>query len=1101
MKPNTLWYKDAIFYEVRVKSFSDSNGDGIGDLPGLTSKLDYLQDLGVTTLWLLPFYPSPMRDDGYDISDYMSVDPDHGTLQDFKNFLREAHERGLRVVTELVLNHTSDKHPWFERARQDKPGGRWRNYYVWSDTNTKFAQTRIIFKDFETSNWAWDPVANAHYWHRFYSHQPDLNYDNPEVRKTMLQVVDFWLQMGVDGLRLDAVPYLFEREGTSCENLPETHAFLKEVRKHIDKKFSDRMLLAEANQWPEDAAFYFGQGDETNVAFHFPLMPRMFMALHMEDRFPIVDILNQTPSIPDNCQWATFLRNHDELTLEMVSEEERDYMYRFYASDPKARINLGIRRRLAPLLGNDRKKIELMNGLLLSLPGTPVLYYGDEIGLGDNIFLGDRNGVRTPMQWSADRNAGFSRANPQQLLLPVIVDPEYHYETINVEAQQNNPHSLLWWMKRLIAQRKQNKALSQGTIEFLSPNNARVLSFLRQHGDMTVLVVANLSRFTQFVELDLSKHKGKVPIELFGRTEFPRIGDLPYFVTLGPHAFYWFALEPAKEQAPLAAMADAPLPEISVKGEWNHVFKNASRAQLESILSLLLKSRPWFNGQKKLIKQSRITETIPFTQTSMFVFLQVDYVEGGSETYGIPMSFHTDKDPAASAIAAGSGIARLKLLDGKEEVLGTLYDAFYDVSMAKELLDTFTERKKFRGNLGVMSAQKTTMMTPLLVSKETPTNENVTMEPNNTSLVFGDRLILKLFRYIQPGINPDVEVSRYLSEKTSFKQIPRVAGTLDYTPAKGEKVTLAMLEEFIPNQGSAWELTLNAVQRFYELALAHPLTDVPLLAKPWLAMSQENPSALAQELVGPHLTAAALLGERTAQMHIALGSPTSDAAFKPESFSSHDQWALYQSMRSAGMKTMTILKEHLSSLPENTKADAQRVLDNESKILKMFRALVDMKLSAIRIRCHGNFHLEQVLYTGKDFVMIDFEGNPSRPLTERRIKRSPLHDVAGMMRSFHYAAGTALTRQTAGPVARTEDKRAIAPWAIFWQQWVSSAFLKGYLAAIQSTKQLPSTPDSLHVMLTAFIMEKALSELRYELVQRPEWSRIPIQGILQMLDA
>ncbi|HSP55550.1 MAG TPA: maltose alpha-D-glucosyltransferase, partial [Dehalococcoidia bacterium] len=519
LEDDPFWYRDAIIYETHVRAFSDSDGDGIGDFRGLTQKLDYLQDLGITAIWLLPFYPSPLKDDGYDIADYTNVHQNYGTLRDFMVFLREAHTRGIRVITELVLNHTSDQHPWFQRARRSAPDSRWRNFYVWSDTTEKYKSARIIFKDFESSNWAWDPIANSHYWHRVYSHQPDLNFDNPETKEALFNVLDFWLDAGVDGLRLDAVPYLYEREGTSCENLPETHGALKELRRHVDRGYPNRMLLAEANQWPEDAISYFGDGDECHMAFHFPVMPRLFMAVQMEDRFPIVDILNQTPPIPDGCQWGLFLRNHDELTLEMVTDEDRDYMYRVYAEERQARINLGIRRRLAPLLGNNRRRIELMNGLLFSLPGTPIIYYGDEIGMGDNIYLGDRNSVRTPMQWSGDRNAGFSRANPQSLFLPVTIDPEYHYETVNVEAQQNNPHSLLWWMKRLIALRKRYRAFSRGSIEFLFPDNRKVLTFIRRFEGETILVVANLSRFVQYVELDLSAFRGRRPVELFGHSE------------------------------------------------------------------------------------------------------------------------------------------------------------------------------------------------------------------------------------------------------------------------------------------------------------------------------------------------------------------------------------------------------------------------------------------------------------------------------------------------------------------------------------------------------------------------------------------------------
>ncbi len=549
--PDPLWYKDAIVYEVPVRAFQDSSGDGIGDFRGLTSRLDYLADLGVTAIWLLPFYPSPLRDDGYDIADYGSIHPDFGTMRDVRTFIREAHRRELRVITELVFNHTSDQHPWFKRARKAPPGSPERDWYVWSDTPERYRDARIIFKDFEPSNWSWDAVAGAYFWHRFYSHQPDLNFDQPRVREALLKATDFWLEAGVDGLRLDAIPYLYERDGTNCENLPETHAFLKTLRRHVDERFADRMLLAEANQWPEDSVAYFGDGDECHMAFHFPLMPRMFMALRMEDRFPILDILDQTPDLPESGQWALFLRNHDELTLEMVTDEERDYMYRVYAADPQARINLGIRRRLAPLLGNNRRRIELLNGLLFSLPGTPVIYYGDEIGMGDNVYVGDRNGVRTPMQWSSDRNAGFSSANRQRLYLPVVTDPEYHYEAVNVEAQQANPQSLLWWMKRVIALRKKHPAFGRGSLQFLHPDNRRILAFIREHEDETILVVANLSRYAQWTELPLGRYEGRIPVELFGSVEFPRIGREPYMVSLGPHSFLWFRLaaDPATESA------------------------------------------------------------------------------------------------------------------------------------------------------------------------------------------------------------------------------------------------------------------------------------------------------------------------------------------------------------------------------------------------------------------------------------------------------------------------------------------------------------------------------------------------------------------------
>jgi maltose alpha-D-glucosyltransferase / alpha-amylase len=536
------WYKDAVVYQLHIKAFRDSSADGYGDFRGLTEKLEYIQQLGANVIWLLPFYPSPLKDDGYDISSYESIHPTYGSIDDFKAFMQAAHARGLKVITELVINHTSDQHPWFQRARKAPKGSPERDWYVWSDDPNKYAGTRIIFTDTEKSNWTWDPEAQQFYWHRFFSHQPDLNFDNPEVIEAVIDVMRFWLRMGVDGLRLDAIPYLIERDGTNCENLPETHVVLKKLRAALDEEFENRIFLAEANQWPPDVRPYFGDSDECHMAFHFPLMPRMYMALRKEDRTPIVEIMRQTPDIPEDCQWAIFLRNHDELTLEMVTDEERDYMYREYARDPRMRINVGIRRRLAPLLDNGRRQIELMNALLMSMPGTPIIYYGDEMAMGDNIYLGDRNGVRTPMQWNADRNAGFSEADAAALFSPVIVDPPYGYQGINVAAQERTSTSLLRWMRRLIAARQRYKAFGRGTWEPLDPHNRRVLVFLRRFRDETILCVNNLSRYAQFVELDLSEFEGKMPVELWSDQPFPRIGQLPYLLTLGPHNFFWFKI-------------------------------------------------------------------------------------------------------------------------------------------------------------------------------------------------------------------------------------------------------------------------------------------------------------------------------------------------------------------------------------------------------------------------------------------------------------------------------------------------------------------------------------------------------------------------------
>src|SRR5262249_35236659 len=628
----------------------------------------------------------PLRDDGYDIADYTAVHPSYGTVNDFRAFLREAHRRGIRVISELVLNHTSDQHAWFQRARRARPGSPARKFYVWNDTIEKYREASIIFKDFETSNWTWDSSANQYYWHRFYHHQPDLNFESADVRRSLLAVVNFWLGMGVDGMRLDAVPYLYERDGTNCENLPETHQFLKTLRKKVDERFRNRMLLAEANQWPEDAIAYFGGGEECHMAFHFPVMPRMFMALRMEDRFPIIDILAQTPQLPEGCQWALFLRNHDELTLEMVTDEERDYMYRAYAHDPQMRINLGIRRRLSSLLGKDWNRIELMNALLFSLPGTPVLYYGDEIGMGDNIYLGDRNAVRTPMQWSADRNAGFSRTSPHRLYLPIIVDPDSHYEAFNVEAQQNNQYSMLWWMKRLIAMRKRYKAFGRGTLEFLYPENHRVLAFIRRYRDEVILVIANLSRFVQYVGLDLSAFKGTTPVELFGRAEFPQVGESPYFLSIGAHSFYWFLLMPAGKAVEHGAGSRTPV-DITVQENWTNVFSGRARTSLEEALIGYLKSQRWFGGKARQVKSATFVDTVPLSSASaeaMITQIRVEYTEEDPEIYIVPLTFaNGERATQISESSPKSILAHLTIRDRSEDKTGYLYDAVIDKDFCK----------------------------------------------------------------------------------------------------------------------------------------------------------------------------------------------------------------------------------------------------------------------------------------------------------------------------------------------------------------------------------------------------------------------------------
>jgi maltose alpha-D-glucosyltransferase / alpha-amylase len=1115
------WYKDAIIYQVHVRAFSDSTGDGVGDFRGLTQKLDYLQDLGATAVWLLPFYPSPLRDDGYDISDYEHIHPSYGTLQDFKVFLRAAHQRGLKVITELVINHTSDQHPWFQRARRAKSGSRHRDFYVWSDTEDKYRDARIIFKDFETSNWTWDPVAQAYFWHRFYRHQPDLNFDNPEVHKAIFQALDHWLAMGVDGLRLDAIPYLFEREGTNCENLPETHAFLREIRAHVDAHYPGCMLLAEANQWPEDAVAYFGNGDECHTAFHFPVMPRMFMAVQMEDRFPIIDILQQTPEIPESCQWVVFLRNHDELTLEMVTDEERDYMYRVYAHNPQARINLGIRRRLAPLLGNHRRKIELLNSLLMSLPGTPVIYYGDEIGMGDNIYLGDRNGVRTPMQWNPDRNAGFSSGNPQQLYLPVIIDHEYHYEAINVETSRGNPHSLFWWMKRMIALRQQSSVLARGSVQFLFPENPKVLVYVRTYQDQRILVVANLSRFSQFVEIDLAEFRGSTLVELFGQTPFPRVGDLPYLLTLGPHGFYWFAIQMPVEPSSVAvdgpevALPASALPTLHVSRAWSHVFQGAARKALEKSLPRLLVARRWFGGKAKPIRLATIADVVPMQrddngEEAVLALIHVDYVNDDPETYAMPLAFAAG-DRAAQWIADQSPalVAHVHVAhDGKTEQgtteEGVLYDAFGDEQFAQILLDTVASRRRFSGGEGRVLGQPTRSFRGLRgPAEEHLPSRALKVEQSNSSLVYGDRLLLKLFRRIEEGLNPDLEVGSFLTDVARFPHIAPVAGSIEYRQRDGAACTLGILQGYVRNEGDAWTYTLDAVYRFFEQVLtkyrAIPAEGLEMPRTGLARLVEQTLPPLAEEMCGAYLGSAALLGQRTAEFHRALASAPDSRDFAPEPISELYQRSLYQAMRGMARRTFRLLRSKLKQFPEDVCEDIRTVLVVEQEIMDGFRAIVGRKIGGARIRCHGDYHLGQVLFTGKDFVIIDFEGEPSRKISERRIKRCPLRDVAGMIRSFDYASQSILLNQLSG-IVQKDDLPTFQRWAQFWSMWTSARFLQTYLQAMDGAAIIPQSRDDVQLLLDVFLLEKAVYELDYELNNRPSWVRVPVQGILRTLE-
>jgi maltose alpha-D-glucosyltransferase/alpha-amylase len=1101
-----LWYKDAVIYELHVKAFADSNDDGIGDFTGLMGKLDYLQDLGITCIWLLPFYPSPLRDDGYDIADYHGVHPSYGTRKQFRQFVREAHQRGIRVVTELVINHTSDQHPWFQAARQAPPGSSKRNFYVWSDTSARYSGARIIFTDTEPSNWTWDPIAEAYYWHRFFHHQPDLNFDNPRVLRAVFKVMRFWLDMGVDGLRLDAIPYLIEREGTNCENLPESHAVIKQLRRELDAHCRDKMLLAEANQWPADVLPYFGDGDECQMAFHFPLMPRIFMALRQEDRHPIVEIMRQTPDIPPECQWAIFLRNHDELTLEMVTEEERDYMYREYAADPRMRLNLGIRRRLAPLIGNSRPRFELLKSLLLSFPGTPVIYYGDEIGMGDNIYLGDRNGVRTPMQWTGDRNGGFSRADFAQLYAPPIMDPVYGYQAINVEAQLREPSSLLHWMRRIIALRKRFKAFGRGTLEFLHPANRKILAYFRVYDDERILCVANLSRFVQPVELDLSEFKGYTPVELFGKVRFPTIGELPYLLTVGPSSFIWFQLEPTPEAAGDAtdltpAPAQTELPTLSLPGTWETLMEGKTRAMLErTVLPRYMTRQRWFGAKARTLETISIRDwvaVVPEPEPAFLVFVRAYFDDGNSDRYCVPLAIATDFQ--AEQLLLSQPRAVLSHVSGRTGA-GVLYDAVASDRFCSELLkliDGNGEKASQTGQVvGIQTAAYPTVRTSAESDSLGPIHRG-SAEQSHSNIMFGEQLLLKLFRRLDAGVNPDFEIGRFLTEKTSFAHVPRTLGTLEHHRRRSEPISLALLQSLVPNQGQGWEYILDVLGRYYEQVSSeeHRLERIETAQGSLLALCDREPPADVFEVVGTALRSAAVLGTRTGEMHLALASDPADPAFAPEPLATAELAEIVAKLKDNARKALAALRTNRPGLAPHRRALAERALDLGPRLVDRLGALPAEGSNLIKIRIHGDYHLGQVLWAENDFVILDFEGEPGRTIAERRAKKSPLRDVAGMLRSFDYAAYSSLLTFTQDD---RENFERLEPWAQIWRTWTAAAFLREYCRAVTPAGLLPADLGTTGQLLDLFILEKTLFELQYELNYRPDWVTIPLLGILQL---
>ncbi len=1090
------WYKDAVIYELHIKAFCDGDADGIGDFQGLMQKLDYLQDLGVTAIWLLPFYPSPLKDDGYDIADYYNINTAYGDIPQFRHFLKEAHRRNLKVITELVINHTSDAHAWFQRARTAPKGSKERNYYVWTDDPTQFKDVRIIFQDFENSNWTWDPVAEQYYWHRFFHHQPDLNYGNPAVQEEVFRIIDFWCKMGVDGFRLDAVPYLFEREGTNGENLPETHVFLKKLRRHLDERYPGTVLLAEANMWPEDAASYFGNGDECQMNYHFPVMPRMFMALQMEDHYPITDIFDQTPQIPATCQWAIFLRNHDELTLEMVTDEERDYMYKVYARDPKARINLGIRHRLAPLLENDRRKIELLNSLLFSLPGTPVLYYGDEIGMGDNFYLGDRDGVRTPMQWSPDRNAGFSAANPQKLYLPLILDPEYHYESVNVETQRSNTSSLYWFMKRMIAVRKKFKTFGRGDLKFVNVENPKVLAFTRTYEEETSLIVVNLSKFSQAAEVDLLAYKGFVPVEVSSRNRFPVIReDGQYFFTLAPYSYNWFVLEKAHPEMD----EEKPLPLLLLR-KWSALVEGVTRKQLENaILPRYLARAKWFVPKDRNTYQIAITDVAPEPVGDHPVFwllLEITGDDGIPGLYQLPL--WVVKDDVAKKLSETfpeALIAQVKSGEGDGVVVDAFFVPEWQMAMLQKLSGQKTAQASpvvFEGNADVRG---------YLEDKASLLPKIHTSDLYNTAIAYDGVFFLKLYRKVDRSANSDQELTRFLSNK--FPYLPAFIGSIEWKDKKG-CVVLGLLQEMIENHGDGYGYFQERINNYIERILAGEKHG-PLMADRLGTLAspltfEELPVEL-QNLLGVHAAEQArLIGVRTAELHLALASGTGKD-MKPEAFSLHYQRSLYASIVSLVRETYQNLGRNQQSLPVDMQERMERILAYRSELLTTLKKIYAHKMEVSKLRIHGNFHLAQVLLTGKDLAISDYSGDPLLSFSERRLRRSVFVDLASMIASIYEVAFDGFLH---GQQVHTDDARRLLPMAGVWAHYVSGFFVRAYKDLAAGSMLIPVSAENFETLLQYFVVQKAMIIFNGYLKKEPQRLVIPqtlLREVLQPQEA
>ena len=1088
---DSAWYKDALIYELHVRSFFDANGDGIGDFKGLIQKLDYIQDLGVNTIWLLPFYPSPLRDDGYDIANYRDIHPSYGTLRDFKVLLREAHARGLRVFTELVVNHTSDQHPWFQAARQAPKGSAKRDYYVWSDTCNDYSAARIIFTDTETSNWTWDPVAEQYYWHRFFSHQPDLNFENPRVLKSVTDVMQFWLDMGVDGLRLDAVPYLIEREGTNCENLKETHDILKQLRKTVDERFPDRALLAEANQWPADVRPYFGDGDECHMAYHFPLMPRIFMAVRQEDALPIVEIMRQTPEIPPNCQWALFLRNHDELTLEMVTDEERDYMYSAYAADPQMRLNVGIRRRLAPLMEHNRPLIELLNSLLLSMPGSPIIYYGDELGMGDNVYLGDRNGVRTPMQWTGDRNAGFSRADPARLFAPPVMDSVYGYQAINVEAQERSPSSLLNWMRRMLRLRRQHPTLGRGSFEAVATNNRRVLAFVREDAQQQILVVANMARTAQPVHLDLQRFEGRHPVELIGNTELPPVTSDPYFLTLAPHGFFWFQLaqvsKPTVLQRPRLQGRDEPIPKLLVSAVWESILDSHTRTLLErdALLGFLSRQR-WYAAKARQATRARFADwTMLDGSPPLFLCIaEIEYEDGALDRYALVLAAVAGE--VANQVVLQRPASVLARLSGARS--GVLYDGMTDPAVATRVMELLRRRGALSMRSGTVQVSFSDQGAGFPADEGALRVQIPMVEQSNSSVLIGDKYLLKVFRRLQTGENPDIEVGRTLGQRANDARVPALLSWAEYQAPGASPTSIAMVQQQVASRGSAWQRALDEVRNYAERAM------VAHRARADRGDRGPLTSAEIEDRIGVYRATIELLGRRTADLHRTMAGIEREG-FGVQPLVPEDLAKTVRDLKMHAASALDMARDRRDTLSEGTRERMDTLLAQAGAVDAAIDRLLGIEDAGKRIRTHGDFHLGQVLEVDGDVFFIDFEGEPARPIAERRLPQSPLRDVAGMIRSFGYAARAGFkTLLEANP----ESAQILEPWISGWELHTSAAYLTAYSKSIEDAGLLP-TGSNRDQMLRSFLLDKALYELSYELNNRPDWVDIPVDGLLRLL--